>query len=88
MTMMTKTPPIAAFPTLPEPAPHNFRSGDMVVIPAAHPLVCVVLGEAAGGLLRLSSAACPEAHLLVSTAEVQYLSVWLRACVAPRTGPK
>jgi hypothetical protein len=39
----------------------------------------VVLEETFNGMLRLSRAACPEDHLLVSVSEVQHLSVWLMA---------
>ena len=87
MTVMTKAISIAAFPVLPEPAPPSYRPGDMVVIPATQPLVCVVLEKAIDGLLRLSRAACPEVHLMVSTSEVQHLSVWLMAQVSPARRP-
>lgn len=87
MTVTMKTTCIAAFPALPEPTLPSFQPGDVVVIPVTQPLVCVVLEEAIDGLLRLSCAACPEAHVMVSTSEVQHLSVWLMAQVSPARRP-
>jgi hypothetical protein len=84
---VTTTTLVAEFPTLRELALPSFRPGDVVVIPATQPLVCVVLEEAIDGLLRLSCAACPEAHFMVSTSEVQHLSVWLMAQVSPARRP-
>jgi hypothetical protein len=86
MTVMTTTRN-SEFQVLREPALPSFLPGDVVVIPATQPLVCVVLEEAIGGRLRLSYAACPEAHLMISTSEVQHLSVWLMAQVSPARRP-
>ncbi len=77
MTMATKTPDLAACSVRLDPALPHFRPGDLVVIAGGQPLVCVVVEEAIDGLLRLSRAACPEAHLLANSSDVQHLSEWL-----------
>jgi hypothetical protein len=75
-TLLIAPPPIAArrpsFPVLP-----RFRPGDLVVVTAGQPLVCVVLGEQPRGLIRLSYASCPEISFVVSLPEVQPLAAWL-----------
>jgi hypothetical protein len=76
---MTTTKPssLSPFPVLLDPTLLRFRRGDLVVVADAQPLVCVVLEETRDGLLRLSSAACPELHFLASVIEVHHLSTWL-----------
>ncbi len=79
MTTITKTAVLAAMPILHEPALPHFWPGQLVVLAGEQPLVCVVLEATYHGMLRLSRAAYPEDHLLVSASEVQHLAVWLTA---------
>lgn len=87
MTSTTISTPISALPVISEPAPLRYRPGDVVVIVEPRPLVCVVLEEAFNSLIRLSRAACPEAHLVVKVSEVRHLSVWLKSRVTPAAQP-
>lgn len=79
MTTITKSAVLAAMPNLHEPTLPHFWPGQLVVLAGEQPLVCVVLEETYHGMLRLSRAAWPEDHLLVSASEVQHLAGWLTA---------
>jgi hypothetical protein len=82
MTTTTKPTPIVYISPLLQPALPRFRPGQLVVLTAEQPLVCVVLEETFGGLLRLSRAACPEDHLVMRASEVQHLATWLMTQLA------
>jgi hypothetical protein len=73
VTMTARTFP----PVLVHQTPPRFRPGDLVVIDERRPQVCTVKDGEINGLIRLCVAACPETHLLVTSSEVQHLSVWL-----------
>lgn len=83
MITITNSASLADRPALLEPIRLRFREGQLVVLDAEQPLVCVVLGETANGLLRLSRATCPEDEFLTPAYDVQHLATWLMSQLAP-----